>query len=746
MRLSLAIMFFIGPFCAEAGTLIGHVRDENWFARYQTNPFGVGYYEYGVNASPVGAATSAGAASTDVFGAFQMSSLPAGVYNVASWDVWWRSAFRFNVTVPSTGNSTDADVRLHAAMWGYPAFWNNTGYIEFGQTFVATGPVTMIYLRNPLPSSPSYTLTVHDGSPTGAQVGQARTVSGYWDNRVIYGYGQMPTVKGRTYYVRLRTSGGNGILCQMDPRPDFSDPMPGGWLYLGNGSTLTSYPDRDLGLVIMCDDDGLLTNLFTRSNGQHVDGTSVGQTFIARGVNLISAAFWLNDPTFPTYVVRLYRGGPAGGAIGPAKRARLPRPGADPEMLVVWSPGECPLEPGQTYYIEVTKEGGGTFNVAQVNTSDSYPYGQAFRNGIALAGTDLAGTLMEEESAGSATRARIQFASEPTATSRSATNITIEWSTDVSSDTELAYAVDFPPYTATNYSAALVTNHSVTLDRLQPNTLYHFQVRSEATDFYPAISRDFVACTRNRAPNLLINGDFEEGTGPSPRSLIPGWTKANMDIRTTTGNWFFSLQPTNGSWFCEGALQGGNADGYIYQRVSGMSNGLDYTFSASILTAMRENDTWKYDVWDRDSRISYVRLGIDPMGGTNVDAASVQWTPRFYSHLHYTQVAKTVIAQTDALTVFVRMTGEGGQWHLYGIDDCALTHEEVPLEFGPVNVAPNNRFQMTLYGKARQTNTIEASTNLTAWRSIGGVANPAGAVQFTVPSLTNFPARFFRAR
>jgi hypothetical protein len=92
------------------------------------------------------------------------------------------------------------------------------------------------------------------------------------------------------------------------------------------------------------------------------------------------------------------------------------------------------------------------------------------------------------------------------------------------------------------------------------------------------------------------------------------------------------------------------------------------------------------------------------------------------------------------------MSGRGGQWHLYGIDDCVLTHEEVPLEFGRVNPAPNNRFQVVLYGKARQTNTIEASTNFVSWRPVGVVVNSNGAVQFGVPLLTNFPARFFRAR
>jgi hypothetical protein len=48
----LATLFsFLLVLCANAGTLNGHVRDMNWYAQYANNPFGVGYYEYAVNAS-----------------------------------------------------------------------------------------------------------------------------------------------------------------------------------------------------------------------------------------------------------------------------------------------------------------------------------------------------------------------------------------------------------------------------------------------------------------------------------------------------------------------------------------------------------------------------------------------------------------------------------------------------------------------------------------------------------------------
>ena len=147
--LALALYVF-GSFPLFAGTIIGHVRDLNWYARPTTNdPFGVGYYEFAANANATNISTVGGFDDTDIFGGFAMSGLPAGSYTVASWDVWWRSAYSFNVPVPASGNTADVDLRLKATMWGYPAFWDTTGYTEFGQTFLATGAISMIYLRVP---------------------------------------------------------------------------------------------------------------------------------------------------------------------------------------------------------------------------------------------------------------------------------------------------------------------------------------------------------------------------------------------------------------------------------------------------------------------------------------------------------------------------------------------------------------------------------------------------------------------
>lgn len=745
----LAMLALFAPWwSASAGTLAGHVRDMNWFARPTTNdPFGVGYYEYGVNANGTNRATTGGADDTDVFGAFSMPNLPTGNYTVASWDVWWRSAYAWNVPVPASGATPDVDVRLKATMWGYPTFWDETGYFEFGQTFVATGPISMIYLRAPaFTGSPQYTLTIREGGPNGPRVGATRLFNATGDQRLVYGFGEMPTIAGQTYYLRIRTpsTSQRGIIMQMDPRPDYSDPMPGGCLWLGNGTTLTPHPDQDLGVVIMSDDDGLITNMFHRHGGGSFDGTSVGQTFVARGVNLISAAFWLADPAFPTYVVRFLRDGPGGMQVGTTKRGRVARSG-DPEMIVAWAPGECPLTPGSTYYLEVTRDGGGAFNVALANTSDPYANGAAFHNGLVVPGADLAGTIMEEESAGAARRPVLQITSEPVVTQATSNSLTIRWSTSALSDTRIEYAPEHPPYSLSNYAARLTQSHLITISNLQPHTMYHFRVSSLRTNWRSAISRDFVACTRPATSNLLVNPSFEQGSGPSPRNTIPGWTEVGgNDIRASDGSWLMGLPPTNGNWLLQLSLNGSTSDSHIYQRVGGVEPGVDCTFSAWLMTVFRENGTDKYDVWQDQGRISYMRLGVDPTGGTNASASTVQWTPRLYSHGRYTPVAKTVKAAGTNVTVFVTMKGQGGEWHLYAVDGCELTQQKIPTRLLNPRVTSNGIFSASIFGRANRSNTVEASANLAQWTPLTNLLNSSGTTPFF--DATNTLRRFYRAQ
>ena len=44
------------------------------------------------------------------------------------------------------------------------------------------------------------------------------------------------------------------------------------------------------------------------------------------------------------------------------------------------------------------------------------------------------------------------------------------------------------------------------------------------------------------------------------------------------------------------------------------------------------------------------------------------------------------LAKSTNLTVFISMKGTGVEWHLYGVDDCVLSREEIPTRFRETRV------------------------------------------------------------
>src|SRR6185369_15882848 len=135
----------------------------------------------------------------------------------------------------------------------------------------------------------------------------------------------------------------------------------------------------------------------------------------------------------------------------------------------------------------------------------------------------------------------------------------------------------------------------------------------------------------------------------------------------------------------------------------------------------------------------------------NVNAATVQWTPRMYSHRrsttdyskNWTQFAKRTVAQSTNLTVFIHTKGDGVEWHLYGVDDCALTHEEVPVRFQNSVVLSNGVFQASVTGKIGFSNVIERSVTLTNWFPLTNMFNSNGVVTFR--DIATNGARCYRA-
>lgn len=675
LQLAVVSCILLAALCAQpltAATIEGYVLDPNWYAPHpwlaSPRVYGTGMYEFGAAGSINYSSSFGFATGTGIYGNFSVSS-PAGTYTMASWDNWWRPAFAFNQVLTTYLRTI---LRLHANMWSYANTWGGA-YNEIGQTFAASGTsVTMVVLRSPWEGT-NFTVTFHQGGPDGPQVGPSRSFtshSGPTHARLVWNGGEVATVPGQIYYLRVKAAGTTkGMLCYHDPVPDLSDPMPEGCLYHDG----VAVPGTDLGVTICSDDDGIVTNLFVRKEANSPMVTSVGQTFVARGVNLLSFTAWLPDSS-ATYIATL-RNGFGGPIIGTPKQAKVMR-GADPEVTWLWAPGECPLTPGNTYYIEVTKLGGGTF-MAHLNGYGQYGGGQAYVNGVAQGGSiDMAGCIMEEESAGSATMATVGFATFPYVlpAERGSDRVTLRWTTDVPSDSTVEYSAWTCPYTNTYYDSTLVTTHTALITGLQPNTMYHFRVRSAASGRRPGVTRDFVVCTTEDTANLLANPGFESGSGSSPRP-ITGWTTTGLDLRASDGTWFGEVPPYSGSWLCEGATNGTSPDAYLYQTVPA-TPGADYSFTAAIGSWMMENGTWKYDVWDKTDRLDYLRIGIDPYGNNSPGATSIIWSPQFYSHLRYSTVGIRATAQAANVTVLISLRGVGGYgdyWHIYGVDDCRLS-------------------------------------------------------------------------
>jgi hypothetical protein len=72
--------------------------------------------------------------------------------------------------------------------------------------------------------------------------------------------------------------------------------------------------------------------------------------------------------------------------------------------------------------------------------------------------------------------------------------VTITWTTDVASNSQINYGLTSGYGSSTTLDATLVTSHSVTITGLTMMTLYHFQVRS-AQGANVTLSTDFRVVT-----------------------------------------------------------------------------------------------------------------------------------------------------------------------------------------------------------------------------------------------------------
>jgi len=97
----------------------------------------------------------------------------------------------------------------------------------------------------------------------------------------------------------------------------------------------------------------------------------------------------------------------------------------------------------------------------------------------------------------------------------------------------------------------------------------------------------------------------------------------------------------------------------IYQRVTGLTPGLPYGFHAAMMTIFQTSDGPPHP------GTMVKQVGMDPTGGTDPNAPTVVWSePQDQDYGWDIQRRTAVVAQTDAMTVFVRVTSPyaSGGW------------------------------------------------------------------------------------
>lgn len=160
--------------------------------------------------------------------------------------------------------------------------------------------------------------------------------------------------------------------------------------------------------------------------------------------------------------------------------------------------------------------------------------------------------------------------------------------------------------------------------------------------------------------NFVTNPGFETGNRA-------GWSTYDSAPNVVSGSWWAGIKANSGSWFVGKAADGSASSGGLYQRMPVLPG---YKYRAS--------------VWSRVYRLNNPadsvqnRVGIDPTGGTNQYATTVQWsgvdTQPVNGYSEWKQLVTPEVVSSDGyVTIFLdaRQSNPPG-WHINCFDDAEV--------------------------------------------------------------------------
>jgi len=538
--------------------------------------------------------------------------------------------------------------------WSLP--WGESWY----QTFVAKGTsITGVSFRLAGTSAGTVEVSVISGpqgvspslwTPVSGAASKTTPVKALADNWVRWRSGEVPTVPGRTYAVRLKAVGGGSFSPFSRPKDSLSYRL--GRAYDGAGNPR----NEDLNITVFSDSDSVRITYCkaTPGLGELRDGyfgTRWGQTFKAQGRFLAAVDVWAAgadrnwDLDF-TFTVR--RGGPAGPRIGPAKTTKAAYQAFGAGLHgVCYVPGEVPLLPGETYYIEFTNPQG--FNpYVMTDPQDSYRYGAAYQDGRLKDGgtVDLAMTILEYPGGNAELRGTVR------------------------SEKGQAVAGALLVIQPGPYAATSASNGSFSLPGLPGGT---YSLLVEAPGF-ERLRRSGLQLREGESTNLdltlrpltcsrpFTNGGFEDS--------LSGWTRyGNAKPDVVQGKWFADIEPAEGRYFQGNAVDGtALGEGGYFQQFCAEPGHL-------IRIEAESNVYWI----GGDPTSARNRLGFDPTGGTSPEAETVTWSP-WHQHREAVQAWRTLTVEGRAtsplVTVFLHFSQSnppGSRWHINCFDGVKVT-------------------------------------------------------------------------